>query len=91
MAALPLILFVCSETKATIPQFKVHTIEKDSPLVEDSIMSGTLLDLDGDGDVDIIIKSWNQKNYPKNFLYIENLIKNYRTSVHLNLRAQSFK
>jgi len=33
-------------------------------------------DVDADGDTYIIIKAWNQKDYPKNFLYIESLIKN---------------
>lgn len=42
----------CSQAVAVDPVFKVHVIEKNSPLVEDSVMSCTLSDLDGDGDLD---------------------------------------
>jgi len=38
-----------------------------------TVHEGIAGDVDADGDVDIIIKPWNQKDYPKNFLYLENL------------------
>lgn len=47
-----LIVVSCTMSQAAIPKFKVHTIEKDSPLVQDSVMSCTLADLDSDGDLD---------------------------------------
>lgn len=34
------------------PDFCIHTIEKNSPLVQDAVMSCVLADLDGDGDLD---------------------------------------
>ena len=34
------------------PNFKAYVFEKESPLVQDSVMSCTLADLDGDGDLD---------------------------------------
>lgn len=75
-------------TLAAAPKFMAHVFERDSQLVQDSVMSCTLADLDGDGDldwtavrdmdadgdVDIVIKPWNGKDNPRNFVYLENQI-----------------
>ena len=52
LSTILLMIFYCSSAIAAVPKFKVHTIEKNSPLVNDSVMSCTLSDLDGDGDLD---------------------------------------
>ena len=41
-----------------------------------TVHEGITGDVDAGGDVDIIIKSWNQKDYPKNSLDLENLVTN---------------
>ena len=47
--------------------WKAHTLHSGMPVHE-----GTSGDVDGDGDSDVIIKPWNKKDSPKDFLYLEN-------------------
>ena len=50
------LLVLISTSHSTVlgerPQFKAHVFERNSKLVDDSVMSCTLSDLDGDGDLD---------------------------------------
>lgn len=51
-------------------EWKRHDIYKGMRIHE-----GVTGDVDGDGDIDIIVKPWNHKDKPKDFVYLENKAK----------------
>jgi len=69
LIAVPLLVLFYSTANAAVPRFEVHIIERNSSLVNDSVMSCTLSDLDGDGDLDWTIGTIWPKKPRKRLLY----------------------